>query len=97
MIRFVNYPAHRAGYSAGGFHKIVFKKAKGLLLRNHKNIRRQKEHDQLKQLLQLNEVINTVPILREQPKHMWPYRLKTWAKKRWIAGAHWQNLSNFEP
>ena len=52
-----------------------------MLLRNRKNIRRKKHREQLKQLLKLNEVINTVMILKEQLKHIWSYQSRTWANK----------------
>jgi len=48
---------------ASNENKAVFKGAKYLLLKNRKNIRLKKHREQLNQLLQLNEVINTVMIL----------------------------------
>lgn len=62
-------------------NKEVFKGAKYLLLKNRSNVRRKKERQQLKELLQLNEVINTVMILKDQLKHIWSYRSRTWANK----------------
>jgi transposase len=59
--------------------KEVFKGAKYLLLKNRSNVRRKKERRQLKELLKLNEVINTVMILKDQLKHIWSYRSRTWA------------------
>lgn len=61
--------------------KKVFKGARYLLLKNRSNIRRFKEREQLKQLLALNEVINSVMILREKLKHIWSYKSRTWAQK----------------
>jgi transposase len=81
--------------------KSVFKGAKYLLLKNRKNVRRKKHREQLKQLLELNEVINTVLILKEQLKHIWSYRSRTWANKaidNWCALARSLNirvLNNF--
>ena len=72
-------------------NKAVFKGAKYLLLKNRKNIRLQSQREQLKQLLELNEVINTVMILKEQLKHIWSYRSRTWAAK---AIDHWCDLAN---
>ena len=61
--------------------KAVYKGAKYLLLKNRKNVRRQSHRQQLKELLALNEVINTVMILKEKLKHIWTYRSRTWAAK----------------
>ena len=71
-------------------NKAIFKGAKYLLLKNRKNIRCKKEREQLKQLLQINEVINTVLILKDQLKHIWSYRSRTWANK---ALDHWCALA----
>ena len=62
-------------------NKEVFKGARYLLLKNRSNIRRTKDREQLKQLLELNEVINTVLILKDKLKHIWSYRSRTWASK----------------
>ena len=72
-------------------NKAVFKGAKYLLLKNRKNIRLKTQREQLKQLLQLNEVINTTMILKEQLKHIWDYRSRSWAGK---AINHWCDLAN---
>ena len=61
--------------------KAVYKGARFLLLKNRKNIRRQKERTQIKQLLELNQVINTVMILKDKLKHVWSYKSRTWAGK----------------
>jgi transposase len=61
--------------------KTVFKGAKYLLLKNRKNVRRQSHRRQLQELLELNEVINTVMILKDKLKHIWSYRSRTWAAK----------------
>jgi transposase len=60
-------------------NKEVFKGAKYLLLKNRSNVRRKKDRQQLRELLQLNEVINTVFILKDKLKHIWSYRSRTWA------------------
>jgi transposase len=39
----------------------------------------QRQH--LKDLLALNETINTVMILKEKLKHLWTYRSRAWAEK----------------
>jgi transposase len=72
-------------------NKAVFKGAKYLLLKNRKNIRLKTQREQLKQLLELNEVINTTMILKEQLKHIWLYRSRSWAGK---AIKHWCDLAN---
>ncbi len=61
--------------------KAVYKGAKYLLLKNRKNIRRQSHRQQLRELLALNQVINTVMILKEKLKHIWSYRSRSWAAK----------------
>ena len=70
--------------------KAVYKGAKYLLLKNRRNIRRKSHRQQLKKLLALNEVINTVMILKEKLKHIWTYRSKTWAGKTLD---HWCELA----
>lgn len=62
-------------------NKAIYKGAKYLLLKNQKNIRKQTHRQQLKKLLALNQVINTVMILKEKLKHIWTYRSRTWATK----------------
>lgn len=59
-------------------------------MKNRSNIRRKKQRQQLKQLLELNEVINTVMILKDQLKHIWSYKSMTWANK---ALDHWCELA----
>jgi transposase len=71
-------------------NKAVFKGAKYLLLKNRGNVRRKKHREQLKELLSLNEVINTVMILKEQLKQIWRYKSRTWAGK---ALDHWCALA----
>jgi transposase len=61
--------------------KSVLKGARYLLLKNRSNLRRFEEREHLRKLLELNEVINTVLILRDKLKHIWKYKSRTWAKK----------------
>ncbi len=61
--------------------KAVYIGAKYLLLKNRKNVRRQSHRQQLKELLALNQDINTMMILKEKLKHIWTYRSRTWATK----------------
>jgi transposase len=71
-------------------NKDGFKGAKWLLLKNRSNIRRKKHRQQLRELLELNEVISTVMILKDQLKHIWTYRSRAWAGK---ALDHWCELA----
>ena len=69
-------------------NKEVFKGAKYLLLKNSSKVRRKKDRQQLKELLTLNEIINAVMILKDQLKHIWTYRSRTWANNaidQWCA------------
>ena len=61
--------------------KAVFKGARYLLLRNRKNLHNQSQRDQLNELLELNETLSTVMILKDKLKHIWRYRHRTWANK----------------
>jgi len=88
-------------HKASKENKSVYKGAKYLLLKNRKNVRKKRHREQLKKLLELNEVISTVMILKEQLKHIWSYRSRTWATKaldNWCALAKSLNikvLNNF--
>jgi len=70
--------------------KAVFKGSKYLLLKNRKNLKTQDQRQHLKQLLALNETINTVMILKDKLKHIWTYRSRAWAAK---ALASWCSLA----
>ena len=87
MIDKVRNSEHR---KAAEQDKDVFKGAKYLLLKNRKNVRRHSHRQQLKRLLELNEVINTVMILKDKLKHIWSYRSRSWATK---ALEHWCALA----
>ena len=68
--------------------KSVYKGARYLLLKNSKNVRCKDHRQQLKELLALNEIINTVMILKDKLKYLWTYRSRTWAEKalnQWCA------------
>ncbi len=88
-------------HKASKENKSVYKGAKYLLLKNRRNVRKKRHREQLKKLLELNEVISTVMILKEQLKHIWSYRSRTWATKaldNWCALARFLNikvLNNF--
>jgi transposase len=69
-------------------HKAVYKGARYLLLKNRRNVRRRTHRQQLRELLALNEVINTVMILKDKLRQLWSYRSRTWAAKaidKWCA------------
>jgi transposase len=51
------------------------------LLRNRENLKTQEQRQHLKELLALNETINTVMILKEKLKQIWTYRSRAWATK----------------
>jgi len=51
------------------------------LLKNRKNLKTHEQRQHLKQLLDLNETINSVMILKDKLKHIWTYRSRTWASK----------------
>jgi transposase len=61
--------------------KAVFKGTKYLLLKNRKNVRRPSHRHHLEELLNLNQAINTVMILKDKLKHIWTYRSRSWAAK----------------
>jgi len=67
---------------ASGKDKAVFKGAKYLLLRAKKKIRRRKDREQLRQLLQVNETLSTLMILKDLLRPIWGYRSRGWAKRR---------------
>jgi transposase len=62
--------------------KPVFKGSKYLLLANRRNIRRRAARAHLKELLELNQTISTVMILKEELKRIWGYRSRPWAARR---------------
>ncbi len=61
--------------------KAILKGAKYLLLKNRKNVRRRSHRRPLRKLLKINEMINTVMILKDKLKHIWSYRSRAWAVK----------------
>ena len=82
-------PVRNAEYRrASKEDKSVYKGARYLLLKNSKNVRCKDHRQQLKELLALNEIINTVMILKDKLKYLWTYRSRTWAEKalnQWCA------------
>jgi transposase len=60
----------------------IYKGAKYLLLANRKNIRKSEARQQLQQLLEINETISTVMILKDCLKRIWTYEKTGWAEKR---------------
>ncbi len=75
--------------------KGIYKGTKYLLLKNRENLKTQEQRQHLKELLALNETINTVMILKEKLKQIWSYRSIAWASKaldNWCSLA--QSLNN---
>jgi transposase len=62
-------------------NKAVFKGSRYLLLKNRSNLKYQNQRDQLRELLELNETLNKVMILKDKLKHIWQYRSRSWANK----------------
>ena len=61
--------------------KAIYKGSKYLLLKNRQNLKDHNQRQHLKQLLAVNETINTVMILKESLKRIWTYRYRRWAEK----------------
>jgi transposase len=61
--------------------KSIIKGSKYLLLKNRQNLR-EDERAHLRELLDLNENLNTMHILKEMLKKIWTYRYRKWAQKR---------------
>lgn len=75
--------------------KAVYKGSRYLLLKNRENLKTDEQRRHLKELLELNETINTVMILKDKLKDIWTYRSRAWAAKaldNWCALA--QSLNN---
>ena len=79
--RVIDKVRNREHRRAAKADKDVYKGSKYLLLKNRRNVRRQSHRQQLKALLELNQVISTVMILKDKLKHIWTYRSRTWAEK----------------
>ena len=61
--------------------RAVYKGTKYLLLKNRSNLKTQQQRQHLKELLELNETISIVMILKDKLKHIWTYRYRAWADK----------------
>ena len=86
---------NREYQKASDDNKPVYKGTKYLLLKNRKNLKTPEQRQHLKELLELNETINTVMILKDKLKYIWTYRYRAWAAKaldEWCALA--QSLNN---
>ena len=88
--RVIDKVRNREHRKAAKEDKDVYKGTKYLLLKNRGNIRKHSHRKQLKELLALNQIISTVMILKEDLKHIWTYRSRTWAAK---ALKHWCDLA----
>lgn len=62
-----------------GADRRFIKRSRYLLLRNHRNLWPD-ERLRLKALLQVNDRLNTVYVLKDQLKEIWGYRRKGWAR-----------------
>lgn len=60
----------------------VYRGTKYLLLANRRNIRSSEARTQLQRLLELNETISKVMILKDCLKRIWTYRSRGWAQRR---------------
>ena len=60
----------------------IYKGTRYLLLSNKHNIRNNEARDHLQRLLEMNETISKVMILKDCLKRIWNYRRKGWAQKR---------------
>jgi transposase len=61
----------------------VVKSSRWILLRNRENIRNEEDLVKLDELLQANEALTTVYILKDDLKRLWSYRQEEWARKFW--------------
>ena len=61
----------------------VVKGARWLLLRNKKNVKRAEDRVRLKELLEANEKLATVYVLKDDLKHLWDYTYPGAARRFW--------------
>ncbi len=61
----------------------VVKGSRWLLLRNRENIHREQDMIRLDELLEANQALATVYILKDDLKRLWAYRYERWARKFW--------------
>lgn len=61
----------------------VIKGSRYLLLKNRSNLDKEKdEHERLSRLLVLNRNLSKVYVMKDDLKHLWHYRYKAWAERR---------------
>lgn len=77
--------------------RSVLKGSKWLMLRNRKNIKRQKDRVKLKEILALNRPLFTVHVLSEDLKHLWDYRSVGAAENFWRSWYSRAIRSRIEP
>lgn len=65
---------------AKGEHKKVLKGSKYLLLSNV--VRKKKARQQLERILELNQTISTMLVLKVMLKRIWRYKYRAWAQRR---------------
>lgn len=61
----------------------VVKGSRWLLLRNRNNVKKRKDRVRLKELLEANEALATVYVLKDDLKHLWDYSYPGAAKRFW--------------
>jgi transposase len=61
----------------------VVKGARWLLLRNKKNVKKTEDRVRLKELLEANEKLTTVYVLKDDLKHLWDYKYPGAARRFW--------------
>ena len=75
----------------------VVKGARWLLLRNKKNVKRAEDRVRLKELLEANEKLATVYVLKDDLKHLWDYKYPGAARKFWNGWYQRATESGIEP
>jgi len=75
----------------------VVKGARWLLLRNKKNVKRAEDRVRLEELLEANEKLATVYVLKDDLKHLWDYKYPGAARKFWNGWYGRATESGIEP
>lgn len=75
----------------------VVKGARWLLLRNKKNVKKAEDRVRLKELLEANEKLATVYVLKDDLKHLWDYKYPGAARKFWNGWYQRAAESGIEP
>jgi transposase len=75
----------------------VVKSSRWILLRNRENLRSEEDSVRLQELLQANEALATVYILKDDLKRLWSYNREGWATKFWNQWYNRAIASNIAP